>query len=57
MESIETTAIGDELWSLPLEDLLHCLIGTFRMGMRLGVGDTFIHKPGVQCASGEDHLV
>ena len=44
VESVEATAIGDELRPLLLEHLPHGLLGAFRMGMRLGVGDAFIES-------------
>src|SRR4029077_7421153 len=48
VEAIEATAIRDELWPLLLERLPHRPIWTLRMGMRLRVGDTLVHQPGVQ---------
>src|SRR6516164_10105212 len=48
MESIETAAIGNELGTLFLEDLPDRPVRPFRMGMRLGPGDAFVHQPGVQ---------
>ena len=48
MDSIEATTVGDKLRPLLLEHLPHRLLGPFRMGMRLGVGDAFVDQPGVQ---------
>ena len=48
MESVEAAAIGNELGTLFLEDLPDRPVGPFRMGMRLGPGDAFVHQPSVQ---------
>ena len=48
MESIEAATIGNELGTLFLEDLPDRPVRPFRMGMRLGPGDAFVHQPGVQ---------
>jgi len=54
METIEAAAIRDEVWPLFLEYLPHGLIRPFRMGMHLGVGNTFVGQPGVQFIVGFD---
>src|SRR5580693_8828226 len=45
METIEAAAIRDEVWPLFLEYLPYGLIRPFRMGMHLGVGNTFVGQP------------
>src|SRR5437762_1232344 len=42
MESVKTTAIGDELAPLFLEALPDCPIGNLRMLVSLGVGNAFV---------------
>ena len=42
VEAIETAAIRDEVRPLLLENFPHGLIRPLRMGMRLGVSDTFV---------------
>src|SRR5258707_283598 len=54
VEAVEPAAIRDELRPLLLERLPHGLLRTFRMGMHLGVTDTFIGQPGVQLIIGFD---
>src|SRR5271166_1180882 len=54
VEAIETAAIRDEVWPLLLEYLPHGLIRPFRMGMPLGVSNTFVGQPGVQLIVGFD---
>jgi hypothetical protein len=48
MESVEATAIADELGPLFLEDLPHGPLGSLGMGVRLGVSDASVGQPGVQ---------
>ena len=48
MEAVEAAAHMHELWPFFLENLPDCAVGEFRMTMRLGVGNAFVEKPGIQ---------
>jgi len=52
VESIEATAIGNELGPLLLENLPDGLLGAFGMRMSLGVNDASVHEPSVQLIVG-----
>src|SRR5580693_602954 len=54
VEAVEPATIRDEIWPLLLEDVPYRLVRPFRMGMHLGVGDTFVGQPGVQLIVGFD---
>src|ERR1700722_15743155 len=54
VESIEATAMGNELGPLLLEDFPDGPVRTLGMGMRLGVGDALIDEPGIQLIVGFD---
>jgi hypothetical protein len=47
VESVETTAIGNEFGALLFEDFPDSSVGLLGMRMRLGVFDAFVDEPGV----------
>ena len=47
MEAVKASGVGNQVRSLALEDLPHCLLRQLRMAMDLGVGDALVQQPGV----------
>src|SRR6476620_11365995 len=52
VESVEPAGIGNKLWPFGFEHLPDCLLGQFRMPVRLGVGDAPVQQPRVQLVEG-----
>ncbi len=48
VEAVEGPDVRNELQPFRLEHLPDRLVGLFGMAVRLGIGDAFVHQPGVQ---------
>src|SRR5579883_1386872 len=48
MKAVEASGIGDELWTLRLEDLPHRPVGKVGMAMRPGIRDAVVEEPRIQ---------